>query len=135
MEQKPTDGRRAARRVGPGVVIGVLAAAAVFTAAGAFSLRYGLLCCRAGDTSPPARFQGWDRPDLVLVLTAQQHGYILPCGCSRPQVGGLERRYNFVRSLKGRGWPVVAVDLGDIAQRHGPQMLPNVQGLIKYKYS
>jgi hypothetical protein len=30
---------------------------------------------------------------------------------------------------------VVAVDLGDIAQREGPAKLPNQQGLIKYRYT
>ena len=60
---------------------------------------------------------------------------MLPCGCSNPQVGGLERRYNFLQTLKAAGWPYVAVDLGDIPQRHGPAGLPNQQGLIKYFYS
>ncbi len=45
------------------------------------------------------------------------------------------RRFNLIQGLKDRGWKVVALDLGDIAQRHGPQSLPNVQGLIKYRYS
>jgi hypothetical protein len=80
-------------------------------------------------------FAGWNAPDVVLLLTGQQHGYVLPCGCSQPQYGGLERRFNFLQTLKGRGWPVVALDLGDIPQLHGPQNLPNVQGLLKYVYS
>ncbi len=63
------------------------------------------------------------------------HGYMLPCGCSEPQKGGLARRYNFLQTLKQRGWPVVPLDLGDIAQLHGPVSLPNLQGLIKYRYS
>ncbi|HEY7428430.1 MAG TPA: hypothetical protein VH682_29630, partial [Gemmataceae bacterium] len=84
----------------------------------------------------PARlFPNWGKPDFVLVLSAQQHGYMLPCGCSRPQVGGLERRYNFLQLLKARGWPVVAVDLGDVPQKSGPAKLPNGQGLLKYHYS
>lgn len=85
----------------------------------------------------PARlFQGWSKPDFVVILSAQQQGYMLPCGCSYPQVGGLERRYNFIQLLKARGWPIVAVDLGDIPQKsRGPANLPNVQGLIKYRYS
>ncbi|HTU89637.1 MAG TPA: hypothetical protein VMF69_06030, partial [Gemmataceae bacterium] len=49
----------------------------------------------------PARlFPNWGKPDFVVVLSAQQHGYMLPCGCSEPQVGGLERRYNFIQLLK-----------------------------------
>jgi hypothetical protein len=80
-------------------------------------------------------FAGWGKPLFVVVLSAQQHGYLQPCGCSDPQKGGLERRYNFIESLKKRGWPVVAYDLGDIPQKEGPAKLANVQGLIKYRYS
>jgi hypothetical protein len=84
----------------------------------------------------PVLFRDWkDKPDLAFLLSAQMHGYVLPCGCSEPQKGGLERRYNFLQSLKGKGWPVVALDLGDIAQKNGPLSLPNLQGLVKYRYS
>jgi hypothetical protein len=90
-----------------------------------------------------AYFRSWEQapdtgkrpPDLVLLLSGQEHGYLLPCGCSHPQVGGLERRYNLVRLLKQRGWKVAAVDVGDIAQKEGiqgPVRLPNVQGMLKY---
>ncbi len=89
-----------------------------------------------GKKGIPARlFPGWGKPDFVVILSAQQYGYMLPCGCSYPQVGGLERRYNFIQLLKARGWPVAAVDLGDVPQKSGPANLPNVQGLIKYRYS
>jgi hypothetical protein len=83
--------------------------------------------------APPARlFRLWPqdkKPDAVLVLSGQNFGFIQPCGCSRPQYGGLERRYNFLQTLiKERGWPVMLVDLGDIAQRSGPQ------ALLKYRF-
>jgi hypothetical protein len=78
---------------------------------------------------------GWPKPALVLVLSGQQIGYLLPCGCSRPQVGGLERRYNFIQALHKADWPVAAFDLGDVAQRTGVAGLPNNQWLIKYRYS
>ena len=85
---------------------------------------------------PGNLFHDWGQPDFVIVLSAQQDGYIMPCGCSTPQVGGLERRYNFIQLLKNeKGWPVVAVDLGNIPQKRGPANLINVQGLIKYRYS
>jgi hypothetical protein len=77
----------------------------------------------------------WPKPDLVLLLSAQQHGYLLPCGCSSPQYGGLERRYNLLQILKDKGWPVMAADLGDIPQILAPAKLQNLQGLLKYKYS
>jgi hypothetical protein len=82
-----------------------------------------------GTPKPPALFADWPKPDVVLVLSGQGHGYLQPCGCSHPQYGGFERRYTFLQSLRDRGWPVVAADLGDIPQHDGPQKL------LKYKIS
>lgn len=81
-----------------------------------------------------ALFAGWPaaKPDAVLVLTGQTYGYIQPCGCSRPQLGGLERRYNFIKSLKDRGWPVAAIDLGDVPPYAG--VVPE-QVALKYATS
>src|SRR5262245_4943706 len=112
-------------------------AAAVLTV-GAALLLHGFLKQKAGATDPAAQpllFRDWPKPEFVLMLSGEQHGYVLPCGCSRPQYGGLERRYNFLQTLKQKGWPVVSLDLGDIPQSHGPASLPNVQGVIKYVYS
>jgi hypothetical protein len=77
---------------------------------------------------PPSRlFHDWPqdrKPLFVLLLSGQQHGYLQPCGCSPIQYGGLERRYNVIQQLKKeRGWPIFAVDLGDIPQERGPQKL------------
>jgi hypothetical protein len=81
-------------------------------------------------------FKGWPKPDLVLVLSADEQGYLNPCGCSDPQDGGLVRRYNFIQILRDQGWPVVALDLGNVAQKKPPvEQLTNVQQLIKYRYS
>jgi hypothetical protein len=127
----------------------LLGAVAALTVAGAVALRWALsgssVATGAEEHAPPTTsstpslavraFAGWDKPDFVLLLSAQEHGYLLPCGCSSPQRGGLERRYNLIQSLKQKGWPVVPLELGDVAQLHGPQSLPNVQGLIKYRYA
>jgi hypothetical protein len=76
------------------------------------------------------QFTSWPKPTVALLLSGQQHGYLQPCGCSDPQLGGLARRYNFLQILvKDHGWPVVAADLGDVAQHHGPQ------ARLKYNYS
>src|SRR5262249_19165017 len=80
-------------------------------------------------------FRNWPKPDLVVIISGQEHGYLDPCGCSRPQVGGLVRRYNFMEGLKERGWPILAVDVGDVPQRKGPAGLPDVQGVLKYTYA
>jgi hypothetical protein len=89
-----------------------------------------------GNQLDPVLFRNWPAPDLALLLSASQHGYMLPCGCSEPQLGGLERRYNFLQMLKAKGWPVAALDLGDVPQKEAPvKHLQNLQGLIKYRYS
>ncbi|MBY0231993.1 MAG: hypothetical protein K2W96_22140, partial [Gemmataceae bacterium] len=71
----------------------------------------------------------------VFVLTGQQMGYLQPCGCSEPQIGGLERRYNLVQQMKEAGWRVVPLDTGDVPQAKGPAGLRNLQALIKYRYA
>lgn len=102
----------------------------------------GVPAPRGGAADPAAAkptlpFQGWPRddkghvvrPDVALLLSAEMFGYMQPCGCSSPQYGGLDRRFNFLKSLKDRGWNVAAVDLGDLSQKFGPQTL------LKYQYS
>lgn len=72
------------------------------------------------------------KPEVAIVLTGQTFGYMSPCGCSRPQKGGLERRANLLKDLRAKGWPVMAVDLGDIALT--PKKFQE-QDLLKYKYT
>lgn len=78
-------------------------------------------------------FSTWpkENPALAFVVTGQTFGYLSPCGCSRPQKGGLERRSNLIDQLKAKGWPVVGLDLGDIAPTKGPA--PARQNQLKYK--
>src|SRR5262245_49467074 len=114
---------------------GVIVAAAVAVAACFFN-REPTGDKGAGDGKAQERlFRNWPKElDLLVVISGQEHGYLDPCGCSQPQVGGLVRRYNFMEGLKERGWPILAVDVGDVPQRKGPAGLPNVQGVLKYKY-
>jgi hypothetical protein len=83
---------------------------------------------------PAAQFVGWTKaPDLAIVVSGQMHAYLNPCGCSDPQYGGLVRRYNFLQSLKQKGWPLLAVDVGEIAEGTGQGFGPQSQ--LKYEYS
>lgn len=68
-------------------------------------------------------FEGWPKPELVLVATGDQLGYIEPCGCTgrENQKGGMMRRYSFLQDLRSRGWPVLAVDVGGQVKRYGRQ--------------
>lgn len=78
-------------------------------------------------------FQDWppnQKPYLVLVLTGQQHSYLKFCGCTERQLGGYERRYNFISKLREKGWPVMSVDLGDLVmQQSGTQF---DQSILKF---
>lgn len=68
-------------------------------------------------------FQGWTKPKLALVITGLQQGYLEPCGCAglENQKGGLSRRHTLIKEMKGRGWPVIPIDVGGQIDRYGRQ--------------
>ena len=79
-------------------------------------------------------WQAGNKPDLIILMTGEQHNYEQPCGCTEPQLGGLERRYNFVKKLRGLGLNLVPVDLGDIYFNHYEPGKPTQLDQIKLKY-
>jgi hypothetical protein len=106
---------------------------------GVYFLIYGLPDeCKGqvqGEVDLPARplpmFYQWGQPDLVLIVSGQMHGFMLPCGCSEPQYGGLVRRGVFIDRLKAKGWPVVGIDLGEL----GPTTGIKEQRDLKFQFS
>ncbi len=67
-------------------------------------------------------FEGWPKPKVAIAITGMEHGYIEPCGCAGMDrmTGGMSRRYSFFRELrKKKGWPVVAFDVGGLANGFG----------------
>ena len=68
-------------------------------------------------------------PAAVIVLSGETFGFLQPCGCTSPQTGGLERRANFIASLKARNWPVAAADLGDL---YPDKAAVKEQGALRY---
>jgi 2',3'-cyclic-nucleotide 2'-phosphodiesterase (5'-nucleotidase family) len=82
-------------------------------------------------------FTAWPKdrkPDLVLVITGETHGYLQKCGCSDPQKGGLERRYNFIQGLREQGLEVVPLDLGDVPPLVSEDTkVIHAQALLKYQ--
>ncbi|TWT33535.1 hypothetical protein KOR34_33670 [Posidoniimonas corsicana] len=68
-------------------------------------------------------FVDWTKPDLTLVLTGAQDGYMEPCGCAglTNQKGGLKRRHTFLKGLEAEGWNPVALDAGGQIKRFGQQ--------------
>ena len=87
-----------------------------------------------------ALFADWPqgvKPNAVLLLSGQTFGFIQPCGCSRPQKGGLERRANLMSGMRAKGWPVAGFDLGDVHPARTPTgpseiVAPAEQMLLKY---
>ena len=67
-------------------------------------------------------FVGWPEPKLVLVITGRLNGYLEPCGCAGDQMkGGLSRRHSMFESLRGKGWPVIGLDVGGLCKGSGRQ--------------
>jgi hypothetical protein len=68
-------------------------------------------------------FVGWPKPKLAILVSGRQDGYLEPCGCAglENQKGGLSRRYTLIEQLREKGWPLVAVDVGNSVRRFGKQ--------------
>ncbi len=75
------------------------------------------------------RFENWENPQLVFLLTGRQHGYIEPCGCTglANQKGGLARRQTLFREFEKKGWSIVALDVGNQVRRPGRQAVIKFQ--------
>jgi hypothetical protein len=78
-----------------------------------------------------AVFEKWPKPKVAVVVSGALGGFIEPCGCTglENQKGGLSRRHTLIETLKKQGWPIVALDMGGVVQRFGPQ------ATIKYRYA
>ncbi|RUL87695.1 multiheme c-type cytochrome [Tautonia sociabilis] len=66
------------------------------------------------------------KPDVILLVSGQQLGYLEPCGCTEGQSGGLGRRADLMSRLRADGTPLVPLDLGSLisdpaASRGGPE--------------
>src|SRR3954449_4945824 len=114
------------------------AAALVAAVSVAVGIRRGETADDAGQASAPAAakqqkidpvaangaiFKNWPKPDVALVFSGEQNGYLEPCGCAglENQKGGLKRRFTFLKELRDKGWNVVPMDLGGMESRTGVQ--------------
>ena len=85
-------------------------------------------------------FEGWPKPDLALVFTGEQIGFLEPCGCAglENQKGGFKRRMTLIKGLREQGWPLVLMDAGGLTRRYGPQAQIKLgrilQGLVTMGY-
>jgi hypothetical protein len=78
-----------------------------------------------------AIFVDWPKPDVALLFSGEQEGFLEPCGCAglQNQKGGLKRRHTLIKQLTADGWPVVPLDLGGLTKRFG------IQAELKFDYA
>lgn len=91
----------------------------------------GLLALAAwGDRAPdsPAGHAAADA--VTVVFSTEQNGYLTPCGCSKPMLGGLPRRAGFLRKLGAVG-AEVRVDDGDLTEAMGRQDEMKAETLVE----
>ena len=67
---------------------------------------------RLTSASPPAT-------GVSLVWTGEQNGHLEPCGCAKPQLGGMLRRAGYLRAMPAG--PSLRVDNGDLTEARGRQ--------------
>ncbi|MDE0866267.1 MAG: multiheme c-type cytochrome [Rubripirellula sp.] len=81
----------------------------------------------------PEDYKTWAKPDLTLVVTGQQHGYIEPCGCTGldRQKGGVARRFTLIKQLRAEGWALLPLDAGNLVRRFGRQAEVKLQQSVK----
>ena len=81
----------------------------------------------------PENYKTWQKPDVTLVVTGQQHGYIEPCGCTglERQKGGMARRFTLMKQLREMGWNLLPVDAGNQVRRFGQQPSIKLQQTVK----
>ncbi len=58
--------------------------------------------------------------ELRIVYAGETLGYISPCGCSKPMIGGMDRRGALVQRLRRSG-PLLLIDTGDLTPASGRQ--------------
>ncbi|HHT9154640.1 MAG TPA: multiheme c-type cytochrome [Candidatus Tripitaka sp. YC43] len=60
----------------------------------------------------PASLQAQSALGGCLLFGGEERGYLEPCGCAKPLLGGIAKRHTFLESLSG---PWLVVSLGDLA--------------------
>lgn len=78
-------------------------------------------------------FVDWPKPDLAIVLTGRQDGYMEPCGCAGldRMKGGMSRRHSFFRNLRQtRDWTTIGLDAGGICKGFGRQAELKFQTIV-----
>lgn len=68
--------------------------------------------------------------DFMLVASGDTHGWIMPCGCTSNQSGGLLRRASYVEQLRERQ-DVILVDVGGAADGVAPYQIEKFRAILE----
>jgi len=55
-------------------------------------------------------------PRVVILFTGEQQGYLVPCGCTKGMLGGIDRRATAIRKVIDEGDPVLILDNGGLME-------------------
>ena len=62
----------------------------------------------------PAPERGSWQTSWFLVATGNEQGFIRPCGCSKPALGGIHRRATYLKNLRAEHPNILLVSTGDV---------------------
>jgi hypothetical protein len=60
------------------------------------------------------KFDKWPDPAGAMIISGERDNYLVPCGCTQGQLGGLLRLEELIARLKARKWSVAKIDLGSL---------------------
>ncbi|MCP4254834.1 MAG: hypothetical protein GY775_15805 [Candidatus Scalindua sp.] len=60
-------------------------------------------------------------PDIHVVFTGEENGYLEPCGCSEKQLGGFSKRHTLINHLREKDKNIILLSLGDLTGKVGRQ--------------
>src|SRR5512139_2404605 len=87
----------------------------------------GLLAIVAGCTRPARH---GDQQPLLVVVSGDTAGWIVPCGCTSNQSGGLPRRGSYINGLHKSG-DVILADVGGVPAGDSDYQRLKFEALLK----
>lgn len=93
-------------------------------------LLISVLCMGCADQQQPDVSEQKSEPrNFILVASGDTHGWLMPCGCTSNQSGGLLRRGTYVDQLRNEN-ELILVDVGGAADGVAPYQLQKFRAIL-----